>query len=283
MKWYSFRKRKLDLIIPIPHYYGLFNKKTIGTEMLYLVAYEKGWHHDLILQDDFDRAGEFLFDELKGDKDSLRKRLKKSRGIAEKFLMFCKDKLSDTDKYDNIKLLELLEKFYKFYQEFSIENIPPWLFLADKLHKHILGGLNEKDANKVYTILSTPNTMTYIQREESDVFDTAIRIKQGEKADIRKLAKHYFWIPFDYTGPVIWDEEYYKKRIKELLSFDIDALKKQKDEIINHHMDLKNKQKKLIDSLKLSSEIIELFEAIKDIAILQDEKKAVTTESHYYL
>ncbi|MBW2966507.1 hypothetical protein KY342_05370, partial [Candidatus Woesearchaeota archaeon] len=94
---------------------------------------------------------------------------------------------------------------------------------------------------------------------------------------------NYFWIPFDYLGPEIWDEKYYTKRIKELLSFEIDILKRQKKEILQYQRSLDIKQKILVKELKLPFDLVILFEALKDIAIMQDEKKAITTKSHYYL
>ena len=88
-------------------------------------------------------------------------------------------------------------------------------------------------------------------------------------------------MPFDYYGPETWSEEDYKKRIDELLEFNLQLLKKQKEMILNYQNDLKIKQTEL--SKKLSAKTINLFEALKDIAILQDDKREVTIEAHFYL
>jgi len=293
MEWYSFRKRKLPIIAPILYYFKPYNKETIGTDLLWVHIIENEWQHELILKGNYDKAGEFLFKKLLKDKNFIKKRLKSSREIGNNFLNFCRNKLSKEMKgYDNKELIKLLEKYYMFYQEFSVVNIPPWLFLVDKLSYHILkklSGFVKEDINKIFNTLSTPNSFTYTKNEELAVLSLAIDIKEKELTNFDKspefneLVNNYFWIPFDYLGPELWDKNYYIKRINELLTFKPDILKKQKEEILLYQRSLDIKQKRLTKELKLPNNLIDLFEAMKDIAILQDEKKAITTESHYYL
>jgi phosphoenolpyruvate synthase/pyruvate phosphate dikinase len=292
MKWYSFRKRVLPLITPVLYYFKQYNKKTIGTNILMVVMTEGKWHHQIILNKDFEKSGEYFFSELLKDRNSLKKRLKQSREIANNFLDFCRKKLSGFNEHTNEELIELLEEYYDFYQEFSISNIAPWVFLTDKLSYEILDKLSDfikEDINKVFLTLSTTNVLSYTKKEELDVLSFTIDIKEKEIKDFKdipefkKLVNNNFWIPFDYLGPNIWDEKYYIKRVKELLNFDLNVLKKQEKEIIQYQRSLEIKQKRMIKELNLPLDLIDLFEALKDLTTLQDEKKAITTESHYYL
>jgi phosphohistidine swiveling domain-containing protein len=292
MEWYSFRKRKLPMIIPVLYYFEPYNKKNIGTDLFWFHIVEGEWHHELILKENYDKAGEFLFNQLLEDRKFIKKRLKNGGEIGNNFISFLRNKFRNLKNYTNEELLKLLDEFYDFYQKFSVVNMPPWIFLADKLSYHILerlSGFVKEDINKIFTILSTPNKSTYTKEEELDVLSLAIYIKENDIKDFKKtnefktLVSKYFWIPFDYLGPEIWDEKYYIKRINELLLFELDVLKKQKEEILQYQRSLELRQKRLIKELKLPEDLINLFEAMKDIAILQDQKKATTTESHYYL
>lgn len=293
MEWYSFRKRKLQVLNPIIYYFTAYNKKTIGTDFLMNYIIEKEWMYQLILKKDYNAAGKFLLDKLSKDKQLIKKSLKVSRKISSDFLDFCRKKFSDKfSDVNNKELINLMYNYFDFYERFSVANVPPWIFLADQLSYKIfdeLGNFLKEDISNIFLTLSTPNILTYTREEELDVLSLAIDVKEGKNPQFedlpkfKEIVKKYFWIPFDYLGPEIWDEKYYKKKVKELLSFNIDVLKRQKEEIIQNRKKLETKQKKLVKELKLSSEIVGLFEAMKDIAILQDEKKAITTKSHFYL
>ena len=60
-------------------------------------------------------------------------------------------------------------------------------------------------------------------------------------------------------------------------------MKRLKKEISEYSRKLKQEQQELIKKIKLPNSVVNLFGAVKDLTILQDNKKAVTTESHYYL
>jgi phosphohistidine swiveling domain-containing protein len=283
MQWYSFRKRKLPTINPFPHYFFLYNKKTIGSDFHWIHIIENGWQHALILKKHYDQTGKFLLNKLLEDKDFSKKRLKESNRIGNNYLDFCRKKIKKLEKYSKQELLEILNQFYNFYQQYSVVNIAPWIFLGDKLSEYLMKIVKEQN---VFTTLSTPNRLTYTKEEELTVLDLVVEIKEKNISPtnkIKELVKKYFWMPFDYYGPEIWNEEDYRKRINDLLTFDLDVLKKQKEMIFSYQSDLKKEQTELIKKIKLSPKTVNLFEALKDIATLQDDKRAVTIEAHYYL
>lgn len=292
MKWYSFRKRRLPLISPVIYFFKQYDTATVGTDFLIAIVLEDGQHIEYIFNKDYEKAGEYFLKLFLQDKNFLKKRFKQSREISRDFLDFCRNKISNLSGCTQEELLEILDKYYAFYQEFSNSNITPWVFLTDKLSYYILDQLSnfvKEDINKVFLTLSTPNEPTYLKKEELAVLSLAIKIKgKGDKdfkgtADFKKLVESYFWIPFDYIGPEIWDEKYYIKRINELLLFDIVVLRRQEHEVKQYQIDLEIRQKDLIRKLSIPQDLADLFEGLKDLATLQDEKKAITTESHYYL
>lgn len=293
MKWHSFRKRRTKIIVPILSHFKKLNKKTIGTDFLFIHIIEEGFDHGLMPKKSHDKAGKFLFDKLIKDQNFIKKRLEKYREKSLKFVDFFRNKMSgDLSKYTNEKILDSLEQYYKHYQELALLSIPVYMCLSDYLSDYLLkklGHFSKERANKIVLTLSTPNYQTYTKKEEVDLISFAINIKERqmtkfeETKEFKELVKKYFWIPFDYYGPEVWDKKYYIKKINKLLERDIAELKRKKDKILEYYLILKEKQTQLTKEQKFSNKLIDLFDVLKSIALIQDEKKAVTTESHYYL
>ena len=288
--WYSFRRRKYPIVVPIVYYFTPYNKKTIGSDFFYFHILEKGWNYEFIWEKDMEVAAEYLLKNLLKDRNYIHGRLLKSRELGEKFISFCKNNLArklggKTDK----QLLELLSQFRIFYEKFSLVNVTPWLFLGDRLSSFLaekIRGFAKNSVNDVLILLSTPNSRSYTKKEELDVLASAVKIKEGEsniKTEAKKLAKKYFWIPFDYVGPELWDEKHYADRISALLRAEASIIKKEIGENKIAQKQLATDQRNQINKLNLPENIVARFEAMKEIAVLQDEKKAITTECHYYL
>ncbi|HLC52612.1 MAG TPA: PEP-utilizing enzyme [Candidatus Nanoarchaeia archaeon] len=291
-EWHTFRKRKIPTIVPFVYYFTFFNKDNLGRDFIAVHIVNNDWHHFLTLKTSFDEIGEFMLELLLKDKNLIQKRRKDSQTIASEWLSFCRKKLTNVNDLDKKELMAILKTFYDFYGKYSIINVPPWMFLVDKLTYHLLEILShytKENINEIFTVLTSPNKATRIKTEELRVLSLSIRIKEENitkftKLDeFKNLVKDYFYVPFDYLGPELWDRTYYKNKIKELLTFSLETLKRQKEGIFDYQKKLVEKQKDTIKKLKMSSELVDLFEAMKEITLLQDDKKAVTTEAHYYL
>ncbi len=291
MKWHSFRKRKLPVANPAIYYFTPYNKSNLGTDLTSIIVLENGWYYNIILEKQFSRAGEYLLKKLLRNKDYIKKRRETSNKIGSEFLRFCRRNLSSSNlqKATDEELAGFLNKFVDFYEDFAAVNNPPWVFLADKLSQFLDKKLGIQRKENVVLTLSTPNFLTYTKREELETLDFAVRVKEGgisdftELKEFKNLVKNHFWIPFDYLGPEVWDEKYYKEKINSLLGLELDQLKEKAKEIKRSQKEMIAKQREIIKELKLTPNIINLFDALKDIAILQDDKKAITTEAHYYL
>jgi len=231
-----------------------------------------------------------LLEKTLRDRLYIKRRLKESRKIGQDFLEFCrKNFLSKSLKEQkNKQLIALLNKYSDFYRKFSVVNIPPWLFLADELSKYIEKEFKFKDSS-TFTLLLTPNTPSYTKEEELAVLSLTTEIKEKDivgfekTKGFKKLVNKYFWIPFDYLGPQTWDEKHYIEKIRNLFLLDVASLKKKKGKILKLQKKLAKEQKEKIKELRIPRSLVYLFGAMKDIAVLQDEKKAITTEAHYYL
>lgn len=292
MKWYSFRKRKIPLQNPVLYYFSGYNKKTIGTDFYSISIVEGEWSHQFVLQSHFDRAGSFLLRKILNNKDFIDKKLSQSELISESFLKFCQNKLAGKLKdKTNQQLIGLWKKYYYWYNWYSIVNIPPWLFAADKLSEYLYKELPRytgADTQEAFYVLSAPDFLTYTGQEELACLNFAIELKQRgirgieSSPGFNKIVNDFFWIPFDYLGTTVWDKKYYFKKINRLCRSNLNSLKFQKAKVLNYKK-IKQEQLKLVKKYNLSSSVVKSFAALRGIAKLQDNKKAITTESHYYL
>ena len=290
MKWKSFRKRKVAAtILPFPFYFTGYNHKNVGFDLkqaVYII--EDGWNHQLIEQSNYDEIGRYLLKKTKSDKTHLNKFLDNSKYISNNFLGFCRSKLNTLSSVDDSELILHLNTFFEYYSSFSNANIPSWVFLADKIH-------DELKLVDDFIILSTPIHKTYASDFEVLYLKLLLRIKLGninlDKVfiensnpdlfiEINNFINRYFWFFFDYIGPNILTIDKLFKMFKDN-TLSIDQINNRIREADEHPHKTKTKQESL--ESKYDYETKHLFDCLKKIAILQDIKKEITTESHYYL
>ena len=253
---------------------------------------DKGFEHQLIRKREYDRTGSYLLNRLLKDKNFVKMSLIQSRKIKKQFLSFCKKDLipKKLESRSDSQLISLLYKYFDFFNKFSLVNVPNWVFLPDALGSYLMKELKtEKDAESILATLSTPTDLVYSRREEIDLLAFAIKVKQKNIKDFRKdpgfsiLVKRYYWIPFDQIGPKIWTTQDFKEKLDLLVKKDLDSLKKTRQDILDYQKQLIVKQKNIAKQLNLSKKTASLFNALRDTAILQDEKKETNTESQIFL
>lgn len=288
MKWHSFRRRKLKSVVPFIYYFLPYTKEVIGEDVWLAHILEGEYQHELIAQDVYDKACDFLIKKIIDDTDYSGILVQESRRAGVEMISFCKSNLTNLAGLSNEEIYEKIADFYDYYQKFSAINMPPWIFAADKLSKMIIDELEAtgvEDSTEIYIILSTPEEPSYLKKEELACLDAAIKSIESstpfEKLpEFMEIQKKYFWVPFDYYGPEIWDEKYYKSKIGELVCRGVDELRSEMDLIAKSQSDIRATQLDLAAKYKID---MVLVQAIRDIATLQDEKKAFTTEAHYDL
>lgn len=283
----------MALINPTPYYYTLYNKKSIGADFFTVLIFEGEWQHQFIEQKCFDKSGKYLLNELLSNKGSMKSRLEQSRALGKELTSFCKENLlKNLSKLKNKDLIQLLYKYFDLYAKFSVVNVPPWMILSETITKNLQDKLSKSsvpDIQKTISIMSTPKKKSYVQEEDLACINLAIQIKKYQikdftnNKDFRKIIRKNFWIPFDYLGPKITTTKDLKLRIDHLISFQLSELISRREKIIGYKNETAFKQKSLIKEQRLNKDIVFLFISLQDIATLQDEKKAITTESHFYL
>lgn len=301
IRWKSVRKRKMfQMIIPPNFYYTGFGKNKLGfsfTVCLQIIDHD--WYESPFDADNFDEIGKFFLEKVKKDKHLLEKLLRESNEIAFQFLEFCRDHLNEENlkKETDKKLIEYLYTYMRFYEEYSAFNVSPWVFLSDKLFDELKSRLKEEDVIFLSTIAEPSYSSRFdlallrlilkvkqknIKLDSFEEFSREIKNEVSLENELNSIVKRYFWIPFEYIGPEMYNQERIFKMIKEN-KLSVEELNLRIDSLVHEPFILEEKQKESIRRLNLDEETIYLLECLKKLATLQDIKKAYTTESHFYL
>ena len=99
----------------------------------------------------------------------------------------------------------------------------------------------------------------------------------------KKIDNHvekYRWIPYDY-GVGLWNKEHFLEEIKKLVSRKTSQqINSRLDELIEYGQNIRAKKEKIGKQFKIDRKIMEMFEAVAELAYLNDLKKEVFTRSH---
>jgi len=300
IKWKSLRKRKCDpIVIPPILYYTGYNLNRAGFKFTRAIQVcEGGWYQAFFDEDNFREIGDFLLKKIKENKNLLNESLEESNEIAFKFLEFCKNYLNEESlkKEEIKKLLKHIKTYCDFYEEYVGANFCPWLFVDEKIFDELKKKMKEGDI----ILLFTPIEKSYVARFELALLKLILNIRlknmkldsfdeflQEIKKDIllenefNSVLKRFYWIPFDYMGPEIYDAREIFKMIKEK-KLSTGELKLKIRELTEQPFILTEKQKELARKLNLDEETTHLLNSLKFIGTLLDVKKQFTTEAHYY-
>lgn len=186
----------------------------------------------------------------------------------------------------------------------------------DGLDKSFLSAKVQADLNKfflkkkiksssatAYTILSSSEKMSEVQKEELDRLKFLQKlesgkfgkkiiadIKSGNKADvlkkypiaaelIKKHLKSYGWLTYAYAGPVM-DFDYLFGLLRDNAK---DSISSQIAAIENHFNTIEEKKKKLIADLDLPCELVYLFEVSSELMFIKDYRKGVYQKSYVFM
>lgn len=214
------------------------------------------------------------------------------RRFAERWLRWCRESLTPENlrKVSLQDLPYLYRRYQHDYEQYSLINIFYWVFAGDRLieelDKRIASLVTDPERRQqMLQLLTTPDVLSFIQYEELVFLRLAKRAPTMSPARFKEvLSKHsskFGWIPWDYIGPTFWSAAGLRWRMATLwkgknITEHIDA--------INRHLKQTRLARiKMEREFKFSRKVKALADGTRWQAVLQDDKKAVTTESHYYL
>ncbi|MFA5987517.1 MAG: PEP-utilizing enzyme [Candidatus Paceibacterota bacterium] len=196
--------------------------------------------------------------------------------VAEKFSLFLDN--ASLDDYKNF-----FKDFRQSYHEIMKYNFMYWLTAVDKLEikiKKELENLPENEMREIISTMTTPTKESSSKKVDNELLRLVELAKENgvnstiTKNAIKDFSKKYFWFPYEYVGPNIWDEETVTNKVNEALA-DPKTQEKQDDVL--------EKQKTCATKYGLSKNLLKLFNASQQLALMQDDRKMYMSQAAYYL
>lgn len=295
----SFRRRKLPVIIPPLHYYGQYQKENVGFEFgkEFLIV-DNEWYQAYFTKKEFENAGKYLLEKTIANPKEIEQRVKDGEKLGKEWLGVCRKELQPEklQKDTNEQLISLVSQFLRYYERYSVINVPPWQYMTNHLYEHIKNMVKQKITSEDLLLkITSPNKISYVKHFDLLFLRLLLEIKKKIKnpnnlqknreimKKIEKLSNKYFWVPWDYLGPELWDTGYIITRIQTDWHLTPEKIKEHIHEIESYSKKIEGEKENIIEQYKLNKHEVELCRAMGNLAILQDDKKAVTTEAHYYL
>jgi|GEM_PF-2252303 len=291
IRWYEFRKRSTPALFPLAYYFRPFTLPRRGRR-----------HFDAVMQVSFDhldrqtlideasvlRAQRHLLANVERKPGIIATQRRRSQQLAQQWLTWCRTELTlqRLQPLTAPELVKRYQQYQRFYEAYSEENIYYWLVAADiildRCRQYLEKVVAAAELNRAFEVLITPSEPSYVQREAVAFARIVASGSHRSSAQVQQaLARHskkFGWVAWDYAGPQFLTVEQLERRYQRLTPMQANQmLRDDRDQ----RLALQQSQRALEG--KLAPKVRALFRAAREQAMLQDDKKAVTTESHYYL
>ena len=224
-KWHEFRNRHIPCVLPLLYYWSWPISHVTGAEAGVRVnVWENGDYRVYWTEQGYSLTEQYAFNYLRKNARNLGQVRKAGIAAGKKVVRHCKSFASKSANASLNEFLTFLKKLELLHNEFTKKSMLIWLTAGDILEAKIREGLEGKPgAENIFRIMLKPKSKSYSQIEEEE-FEKVVLLAQQEgidgkrtKGSITKFSKKYFWFPFEYVGPEVWDEQAVRRRVQEVL------------------------------------------------------------------
>ena len=211
-------------------------------------------------------------------------------GFRSKGIESCKDTVDFLRDFTNKSKSLSIEDFVIFLDEFTKKhldinknNIMYWLVgdrYIEDLVKDRLKNLKGTEIDNIFHTMLISQSASYSQKIYSELWEIVGQAKkEGLESEIvsekiKEFSSQYFWFPYEYVGPGIWDAETLKSLIGEKMN---------ESKPFGLESDVSKRQKECIKKYDLSTELVKLFEILQELSLMQDDRKRYNSEISYYM
>jgi pyruvate,water dikinase len=262
-------------------------------------------------EDEWQRFCNQCYQKIKKDPEIQKRVNKEFQKRVPKFLNFCR-KVYQTNlrEKSNKELWQYYEKYIRLYEDLFIWG-ESFAFgsrfqLSDYLSEYLKKILEKRNQSEkfdqYFNTLITPKEKPFITEEREKLLKIGLKILKNSKLknlfqknlkviqkeitkylidkEIEKHKKNYQWIPYNY-GAYLYTKRYFLKELRNLI-IKI-KIKEELNNIKRNFYRLEQRQKKIIQELKINKYHLKLFEALRSNSFIIDYKKRVFTISHFYI
>lgn len=281
---------------------GEVGLKEYGAKLstIYTIFTETDFECVMHSKEDYEKIGAGLMAKFKKDQTYLDGLIKWCEPMVDSLYDFLNKNLNG-EKIINLTNEEIADKYVEYankYLSFHLKNTPPWWIGAAIAERELKDYLTKKDTEDIEGVMSIiTDSSEYGSEnfhEEISLLDIAIKLKKlkikkinsvndlpkEERAILTKHCQQFFSIPFGYNNGIIWDEQYFFNKLKNLLTQSPYTIKNSKLEETKNKI---IKRDSLTKSLSLPTDMLNLLLSLRKLTYLQELKKSTQTKSHTLL
>ena len=284
-KWFIPRKRYVPCVWPIHTYWAWPVHKYFGvpTTGKVLSIWENGDYTVV-----FDRQKTSI---KLGNAIAVRimKESKDLKGFRDMGIKAGEDVTAFCKKFAGKSKTATLDEFISFFDKLTNEHVA---IAKNNIHYSIIGypgvekiirsELAARDqfvVDEIFHTMSAPTEASYSARV-SDELGKIISLARSKGVNsvfkkIKKFSDKYFWFPYEYVGPGIWDEKTVTAIVEKKLTEKADA-----------HSSISGDaefQTQCIEKYALSEKSAALFKVLQTLTLMSDDRKRYNSEICYYV
>ena len=232
------------------------------------------------LHDENIEVGRYLVDKMQHNRDYADAITNKFMKNYKEYTAYLKKIRSlDLEKIENKGLFRILRKLRSYFQ-------PIWPIglvfepANEILHKAIESELKKYgcDTEKILAMIDIPEK-SFMQQEKEDLLRIALE-KKRRTEKIKEHKKKYYWLLTGHAGKVVIDDDFFIKKMDEILKSEIDV-KKEIDDIKNYKKNIVEKKRRIINKYEFDKKVLNLIYAVGKLGPMHDKRKELFMKSVY--
>src|SRR3989344_854488 len=283
-KWQTFRKRYIPSILPILDYWSwaVGGKLRIKRGMTVHI-WDKGRYYAIWEKGGSEELAAHALNHLLKNVNNPDKVREEGIKAGQEVVKHCENFSKNVKNKNYNDFVSFFDELKLFYNTFTEKSMAYWLFtgeLVEEKIKQLLQNYSEKEKQEILNIMTVSKVPSYSHVEEQDFEDLVEAAKKDgvdskeTKLGIEKFSKKYFWFPYEYVGPDVWNVKAVTRRVEENL---------EKSEVKKYDANISKKQQKCKEKFYLSNELIDLFEVLELVTVMQDDRKRLNAQACYYI
>ncbi len=201
---------------------------------------------------------------------------------GEDAVAFCKVFAEKPEESSIADYIRFFNEFTDKYVAIMRDNMHYWVMaspIIEKLIKKDLSSYDSQVIDEIFQIMAAPTEISYSNKVDSELKKITDKAReQGIESvqdDIKEFSNNYFWFPYEYVGPGIWDQ-------KTVISLVEKGIQESKTGHSSASGD-SSAQEGCVQKYSLSERITELFKILQTLTLMSDDRKRYNSEICYYL
>lgn len=277
-KWQVFRSRYIPAMLPILSYWSWPIEDEVGRDVgLVVNIWDKGYYRAVWEEEGYRAVRDYSVSFLLSRIATLGNIRERGIKTGEKAVHLCREFATDVEGATLKSFGDFLSVLDATYNEFTKHSMLLWIFSGDALQAEIkkeLSTISEEEQDNIFFALSISDEKSYSHKEEQEFFKI-VELAKNKGMDsivveraIQDFSHDYFWFPYEYVGPIVWDVSTVRERVRDALA----------NGLIQTDLTVHE-----AENVVVSEKVKKLFSALQAVSFMQDDRKMLNAQICYYL